>query len=352
MFIELDLPTSVISTLDALERQAIENLGQSLFRGRDYLFARSALAKVLSECTWLSESSAAAFKRLAASAAMTLPRPARHIIARQQLEIEEVGAAWVVPLRKFASQRLTTERELICEDLDDARYYILIAQTYLELKKLGGLAVSLKPINGGGSNTNRVIRQAVSRGDSFFAIVDSDQHSSAAPIGHVARTCKAELRDANAFQSLQVTSCRAVENLAPVSWVACTQTGRQFSGTVQVLIDADFHGLDELRKFGCLKVDLNICALQSDHPNSQGLIADIERLRVLNPTLPSACTGPCTGSCTIWQGLGTALPSQLCQSMGAVRRASVLGDLLQLSFISDLAQQVMEFGLSCRPTRV
>lgn len=352
MYIYLDIGADVVGKASLVQRTALEHLGRLSLRGHDYVVARGNAARALAGASWLSEGARTAYARIASSASIgTMPRPDFSVVASPEfIEVDKSEAGWNVPLEMFSSDRLTAERTLICEHIDDCRYYLMLAEFYGQLNRIVGSTVSLRPIGAGGSTTFEMVESGLARGDSFIAVVDSDKEFHAAPFGGTAAKCLAVLPDSQVFQRIFTTECRAIENCIPIAWIELTPRGKQIVNTLHALSVAEEKGLVRLRFYAKLKNDLLACDV--DENDATGLANDLAALRGLLPEMAPKCDGVCNRSCTVLLGFGAEMPRQVLSRSGEIRRGCIVEALKGLPMAMALAKAVFEFGMAAKPVRV
>ncbi|WP_395681474.1 hypothetical protein [Dokdonella sp.] len=280
-----------------------------------------------------------------------LKKPNFHLVASNgSKEIAQIGDSWHIPLAVLSAEPLMSQREIICENLVDARYYMLVADMYARMHGVRGITIALRPIGGGGSTTAQMVEAAEKRNESFLAIVDSDKRSVGGAVGDTAKKCL-EKSKASAFRKLLLTTYRSIENHIPLAWITKTKVGKQRSDTCNIISVAEQHALYNIRQFAKLKDELVLCKLRED-PASIDLLNEIDEMRTIRPETPQVCVGACSGQCKVWSGFGLNLPQQVMDSEGDIRRAGDEGELKSLEGTMELAKVVFEFGMAGQRLRI
>jgi hypothetical protein len=143
------------------------------------------------------------------------------IVADGECRVDCVDGIGVVylPINLFGKDFSVGKPVLLCEDLEDCKFFSFVGQWYAANAKLSFFDQALIHDGGGGNNTARKFHDYVNALDRFcLCILDSDVKSPKGRIGSTARRVVDEYDvEDNCLCCIKMLDCREVENLIPIS---------------------------------------------------------------------------------------------------------------------------------------
>lgn len=202
---------------------ALSNLANAHRSGNHFIFAKSSVLKDIFENADIHQREKSIYQTLFSQVAQfgmlkqnlstyilvtSSSLCAQHIDINNQLIIR-------TPIDTFLRFDSLTATSIIGENINDAKFYALIAKAYAKKQTLN-YKIKYFPVNGGGTQTGNTYKNHQDNKKISFCIVDSDEKAKACSIGSTAKGVKSMHRS-NGLNNYHIISVHEAENLIPLT---------------------------------------------------------------------------------------------------------------------------------------